>query len=236
MKRAQGDALIRAAENVFGDATCSSSESEDDTPARRPANAFALLIGSDSDENDEDEEEEEASEPTPTPTPPKTEAVTTKKKKKKGPGASGEDLDDVTAALRELGEEMPAMREGLEYGGTESNSGLDQEDGKTRLLRLDKNAMKAEDELRFIFGARVIKSVEMEERMDGRRGGGGRVNTHTTPKRRQKSVLVTPKDTWPQAGGRAGGLQLLKSGSGFVMQCLGVDGNGKYFHLPHSAD
>ena len=50
MKRAQGDALTRAAEEAFAGEDASSSESEDDAPAR-PANAFALLLGSEEDED-----------------------------------------------------------------------------------------------------------------------------------------------------------------------------------------
>ena len=105
MKRAQGDALTRAAEEAFAGEISSSSESEDDAPAR-PANAFALLLGSDDEEEEEEEVAEEQPEPEPEPEPVK--AKKSKKKKKKASVAQPEDaVDEVAAALRELGEEMP---------------------------------------------------------------------------------------------------------------------------------
>jgi outer membrane biosynthesis protein TonB len=109
MKRAQGDALTRAAEEAFAGEDSSSSESENDAPAR-PANAFALLLGSDDDEDEEEEEEEREPERQPEPlTPVKAKKSKKKKKKKKASVSHPEEdaVDEVTAALRELGEEMP---------------------------------------------------------------------------------------------------------------------------------
>ena len=219
MKRAQGDALIRAAENVFGggDEEASSSESEDDTPAH-PANAFAILLGDDDDDDDESEPE-----PEPEPEPPKPEPTPTKKKKKKKKKKKGQVIDDevdeVTAALRELGEEMPELRDDrVDFTGAGSADST-ANNSNNSLMVVDKSRMKAEDELKSIFGSRVIHAVEMEDKTSN--GRGGRNNVNTSRRTSYKSVLVTPKDTWPTR------TSTNARQSGFTMEYLGVDGTGK---------
>ncbi len=244
MKRAQGDALTRAAEEAFAGEDSSSSESENDAPAR-PANAFALLLGSDDDEDEEEEEEEREPEPQPEPLTP-VKAKKSKKKKKKKKKASVSDpeedaVDEVTAALRELGETMPTTTVSTDdlhdlsktrLGGTPVNAhALTAE--RNSLVAVDRNRVKAEDELKSIFGARAIRAVEAEEGVrarTGSRGGGGHArSSRGFSHAGHKSMLVTPKDTWPAAP--------LTRGSGFAMQSLGSDRDGVcVFRFVHDAN
>lgn len=233
MKRAQGDALTRAAEEAFAGEISSSSESEDDAPAR-PANAFALLLGSDDDEEEEEEEvAEEQPEPEPEPEPVK--AKKSKKKKKKASVAQPEDaVDEVAAALRELGEEMPTTTLGAADDLSASGAhGAHAATARNALVAVDRNRMKAEDELKSIFGARAIRAVEAEEGGRGRtsssRGGGGGGLRFRGAHAGHRSLLVTPKDTWPSAPSTRG--------SGFAMRSLGVDENGyAVFRFAHDDD
>jgi hypothetical protein len=234
MKRAQGDALTRAAEEAFAGEISSSSESEDDAPAR-PANAFALLLGSDDDEEEEEEVAEEQPEPEPEPEPVKAKKS---KKKKKASVAQPEDaVDEVAAALRELGEEMPTTT--LRAADDLSASGAHAAHAATArnaLVAVDRNRMKAEDELKSIFGARAIRAVEAEEGGRGRTsssrggwGGGGGARFSRGAHAGHRSLLVTPKDTWPSAPSTRG--------SGFAMRSLGVDENGyAVFRFAHDDD
>ena len=233
MKRAQGDALTRAAEEAFAGEISSSSESEDDAPAR-PANAFALLLGSDDEEEEEEEVAEEQPEPEPEPQPVK--AKKSKKKKKKASVAQPEDaVDEVAAALRELGEEMPTttLRAADDLSASGAH-GAHAATARNALVAVDRNRMKAEDELKSIFGARAIRAVEAEEGGRGRTsssrgGGGGHARSVRGPHAGHRSVLVTPKDTWPSAPSTRG--------SGFAMRSLGVDENGyAVFRFAHDDD
>ena len=235
MKRAQGDALTRAAEEAFAGEISSSSESEDDAPAR-PANAFALLLGSDDDEEEEEEVAEEQPEPEPEPEPVK--AKKSKKKKKKASVAQPEDaVDEVAAALRELGEEMPTttLRAADDLSASGAH-GAHAATARNALVAVDRNRMKAEDELKSIFGARAIRAVEAEEGGRGRTsssrgggGGGGGARSSRGAHAGHRSVLVTPKDTWPSAPSTRG--------SGFAMRSLGVDENGyAVFRFAHDDD
>ena len=232
MKRAQGDALTRAAEEAFAGEDASSSESEDDAPAR-PANAFALLLGSEEDEDEEEEDEQ----PEPEPEPEPVKAKKSKKKKKKASVAPPEDaVDEVTAALRELGEEMPTTTLDLPDDPSASGArGTHAATARNALVAVDRNRMKAEDELKSIFGARAIRAVEAEEGGRGRtsssRGGGvgGHARSSRGAHMGHRSVLVTPKDTWPAAPSTRG--------SGFAMRSLGVDADGRaVFRFVHDAD
>ena len=231
MRRAQGDALTRAAEEAFAGEDASSSESEDDAPAR-PANAFALLLGSEEDEDEEEEDEQ----PEPEPEPEPVKAKKSKKKKKKASVAPPEDaVDEVTAALRELGEEMPTTTLDLPDDPSASGArGTHAATARNALVAVDRNRMKAEDELKSIFGARAIRAVEAEEGGRGRTsssrgGGGGHARSSRGAHTGHRSFLVTPKDTWPSAPSARG--------SGFVMQSLGVDVNGHaVFRFVHDDD
>ena len=232
MKRAQGDALTRAAEEAFAGEDASSSESEDDAPAR-PANAFALLLGSEEDEDEEEEDEQ----PEPEPEPEPVKAKKSKKKKKASVAPPEDAVDEVTAALRELGEEMPTTTLDLPDDPSASGArGTHAATARNALVAVDRNRMKAEDELKSIFGARAIRAVEAEEGGRGRTsssrggwGGGGGARSSRGAHAGHRSLLVTPKDTWPSAPSTRG--------SGFAMRSLGVDENGyAVFRFAHDDD
>ena len=234
MRRAQGDALTRAAEEAFAGEDSSSSDSEDDAHAR-PTNAFALLLGSEDEVEDEDEEQEEQPEPEPEPEPTKAKKSKKKKKKKASVEPAEDAVDEVTAALRELGEEMlTTTLDLLDDPFTSSARGTHAVTARNALVAVDRNRMKAEDELKSIFGARAIRAVEAEEGGRGRTsssrgGGGGHARSSRGAHTGHRSVLVTPKDTWPSAPSARG--------SGFVMQSLGVDVNGHaVFRFVHDDD
>ena len=179
----QGDPLLAAAESAFGGGSDSSDESSDEeTPA--PLNAFALLGGDDDDDDDDDEESEEkeeepepVKETTPPPASKKKKKKKQKQKQKQTPDDDGGDdegeaveddgIDEITAALREIGEEMPAPRPD---GDASSAADAASISGRDPLMCVDIRRLKAEDELRSIFGAKVIHAVETEE---GNRGGVG---------------------------------------------------------------
>ena len=230
MRRAQGDALTRAAEEAFAGEDASSSESEDDAPAR-PANAFALLLGSEEDEDEEEEDEQ----PEPEPEPEPVKAKKSKKKKKASVAQPEDAVDEVAAALRELGEEMPTttLRAADDLSASGAH-GAHAATARNALVAVDRNRMKAEDELKSIFGARAIRAVEAEEGGRGRTsssrgGGGGHARSSRGAHTGHRSFLVTPKDTWPSAPSARG--------SGFVMQSLGVDVNGHaVFRFVHDDD
>jgi len=102
--------------------------------------------------------------------------------------------------------------------------------GRDPLMCVDIRRLKAEDELRSIFGAKVIHAVETEE---GNRGGvglggqrglahigrnprGRRPANQAPPKLASttRSTLVQPKDSWPPLRAKSVGL---------AMECVGVD-------------
>ena len=176
MKRAQGDPLLAAAQSAFGGGSDvsdeSSSEDEGARASSKPLNAFALLGGDDDDDDDTPEESEEEPEPPPVvkePTPPPASKKKKKKKKKKtkdddADEAEADDDDDddgmaeITAALKEIGETMPAPRP--ERDALSADASVS---GRDTLMCVDTRRLKAEDELRSIFGASVIRAVETED-------------------------------------------------------------------------
>ena len=176
MKRAQGDPLLAAAQSAFGGGSDvsdeSSSEDEGARASSKPLNAFALLGGDDDDDDDTPEESEEEPEPPPVvkePTPPPASKKKKKKKKKKtkdddADEAEADDDDDddgmaeITAALKEIGETMPAPRP--ERDALSADASVS---GRDALMCVDTRRLKAEDELRSIFGASVIRAVETED-------------------------------------------------------------------------
>ena len=236
----QGDPLLAAAESAFGGGSDSSDESSDEeTPA--PLNAFALLGGDDDDDDDESaEEKEEEPEPVKEMTPPPASKKKKKKKQKQkqtpdddggddeGEAVEDDGIDEITAALREIGEEMPAPRPD---GDASSAADAASISGRDPLMCVDIRRLKAEDELRSIFGAKVIHAVETEE---GNRGGvglggqrglahigrnprGRRPANQAPPKLASttRSTLVQPKDSWPPLRAKSVGL---------AMECVGVEG------------
>ena len=166
----QGDPLLAAAESAFGGGSDSSDESSDEGETPAPLNAFALLGGDDDDDDDESaEEKEEEPEPVKETTPPPASKKKKKKKQKQrqtpdddggddeGEAVEDDGIDEITAALREIGEEMPTPRPD---GDASSAADAASISGRDPLMCVDTRRLKAEDELRSIFGAKVIHAVE----------------------------------------------------------------------------
>ena len=176
--------------------------------------------------------------PAPEPAPAPIKKKKKKKKKKKSAAAEEEEdedeVDEVTAALRELGEEMPPARDDAVDPNAPPGSSSAPRDP---LMTVDLRCLKAEDELKSIFGARVIHAVELEE---GNRGGGGGARAGSRGRRgrstvaaslasaaRARSILVAPKDSWPP----------YRRGTGLSMECVGVDRDGaRVFRYTHDSD
>ena len=253
MKRAQGDPLLAAAQSAFGGGSDvsdeSSSEDEGARASSKPLNAFALLGGDDDDDDDTPEESEEEPEPPPVvkePTPPPASKKKKKKKKKKTKAADDDEADEaligddddgmaeITAALKEIGETMPAPRP--ERDALSADASVS---GRDALMCVDTRRLKAEDELRSIFGASVIRAVETEDggnanananalghigRNPRAPGKGGKMQAKLTNAR---SMLVTPKDGWPPYRAK---------GTGLAMECVDAAGSVKTFRIVRTDD
>ena len=244
----QGDPLLAAAESAFGGGSDSSDESSDEGETPAPLNAFALLGGDDDDDDDESaEEKEEEPEPVKETTPPPASKKKKKKKQKQrqtpdddggddeGEAVEDDGIDEITAALREIGEEMPTPRPD---GDASSAADAASISGRDPLMCVDTRRLKAEDELRSIFGAKVIHAVETEEGNRGGLGlGGGQqglAHIGRNPRGRKattgaklastqtRSTLVQPKDSWPPLRAKHVGL---------AMECVGVEGHVKTFRF-----
>ena len=247
MRRMQGDPLLAAAESAFGGGSDSSDESSDEGETPAPLNAFALL-GDDDDDDDDDEsaeEKEEEPEPVKETTPPPASKKKKKKKQKQrqtpdddggddeGEAVEDDGIDEITAALREIGEEMPTPRPD---GDASSAADAASISGRDPLMCVDTRRLKAEDELRSIFGAKVIHAVETEEGNRGGLGLGGQqglAHIGRNPRGRKanqgaklasttRSTLVQPKDSWPPLRAKHVGL---------AMECVGVEGHVKTFRF-----
>ena len=243
---------MAAAQSAFGGGSDvsdeSSSEDEGARASSKPLNAFALLGGDDDDDDDTPEESEEEPEPPPVvkePTPPPASKKKKKKKKKKtkdddADEAEADDDDDddgmaeITAALKEIGETMPAPRP--ERDALSADASVS---GRDTLMCVDTRRLKAEDELRSIFGASVIRAVETEDggnanadanalghigRNPRAPGKGGKMQAKLTNAR---SMLVTPKDGWPPYRAK---------GTGLAMECVDAAGFVKTFRIVRTDD
>ena len=134
----------------------------------------------------------------------------------------------MAAAFAELGEEMPAPRDDDDDAAISSSSSAAAA-ASDPLMRVDVRRIKAEDELKSIFGAKTIHAVAREEDggrgaprgpgggVLGRRGPGGRAaaaQASLVAASRARSVLVSSKDTWPAHR---------RGQSGLRMEYVGVD-------------
>ena len=186
---------------------------DDETPPRvvKAANPFAALLGSD-DEEEEDEEAEEEPEPVPEPTP----ASSGKKKKTKRGGkgrnkANDDDGEDLEALVKEVtGMDVSKVHDDDDDDDDGSNEERIASGTKTAvaasLLRVDLRKMKAEDELKRIFGGRVIQQVEAEEM--GKIVGGR--SAAFKAKLQKKTTFAPYKDQW--ATYRSEGLYMENNG------------------------
>ena len=123
------------------------------------------------------------------------------KRGKRGKRVEGDDDDDLDALVREV--------TGMEVSAGASGGAEARENGagttSTRLLAVDMRNMKAEDELKRIFGGRVINAVEAEE--TGRAGGRGAA---FKAKLQRRCTFSPYRDQW--ATYRSEGLYMVSSG------------------------
>ncbi|XP_019859489.1 PREDICTED: ribosome quality control complex subunit 1-like [Amphimedon queenslandica] len=155
-------------------------------------NPFDMLNDSNESPQEEEEEEEEEKEEQTSKVAVTSQSSSRKKKKKKKratnkqnqstPTVSNE--DEVEAALREVTDML---------GGLETVSSSQSESSSSRtpcnqrpLLCVDRRNLNAENEMRRIFGSRVVRGEQTSQRRHHRR------------KHQRQTVLATPKDTWPQ--------------------------------------
>lgn len=128
-----------------------------------------------------------------------------KKKKKRGKGGSLSSADNVEKPLDMILETLSLEVEG-------KSSSTDGVPGKAKatnvktgdklvkqyvpsILRVDPKYLNAENELRRIFGSKVVKSFEKNSQAgSSRQIRGGRYGSHS----HRKTVLVTPSDYWPR--------------------------------------
>ena len=142
-------------------------------------------------------------------------------------------MAEITAALKEIGETMPAPRP--ERDALSADASVS---GRDALMCVDTRRLKAEDELRSIFGASVIRAVETEDggnnadanalghigRNPRAPGKGGKMQAKLTNAR---SMLVTPKDGWPPYRAK---------GTGLAMECVDAAGFVKTFRIVRTDD
>eukprot|EP00798_Chlamydomonas_sp_ICE-L_P023358 gene23358-30614_t len=194
----------------------SEDESDEGGVAAAPFNPFDLLSddegGGDMNNDDNDDDEgEEAPPPLPKPKPPAASQAaggSKGKKKKKGGKKGAEPEDEIDKLMKEMNLKTA--------GDAASTSAADSKTFKKEasdLLGVDVRWLRGEDELRQIFGAGVVQSVNREDRAEAAAARRGRTGVRGTAvgrrKPTKKGVLVSPKDHWPPFEG------------GLVMECVG---------------
>ncbi|KAI4364349.1 hypothetical protein MLD38_020455 [Melastoma candidum] len=132
-----------------------------------------------------------------------------KKKKKNKRPSTVDDPDDPS--------EIDGILESLSLnGGKGSAVAGDQNKGFMQrgcaALQINRKYLKAETELRKIFGSKVVKSFEASNQAGTSRHthGGGRRGNHNP----RKSILVTPSEHWPRWDGSLS-MEFLESKDGF---------------------
>lgn len=128
-----------------------------------------------------------------------------KKKKRKGKDGSLKSTDEVEEPLDAILENISL--EATSYGnhGVPAKANTNTKAGNKlvkrhvpSILQVDAKFLNAENELRRIFGSKVVKSFEKSSQTgSSRQIRGGRHGTHT----HRKTILVTPLDHWPRWDG-----------------------------------
>ncbi|KAF5841607.1 transcriptional repressor TCF25-domain-containing protein [Dunaliella salina] len=177
-----------------------SDEEEHAESAAPPFNPFSLLSEDEAEQIDEQEDEEQEHEaPTPAQPPSGAKASSTKKGKKKGgkkgKGGGGKE-DEIDILLKEL-----SVADGAQatQAAPPAGNSVTARPKSLEVLSVDTRALRGDDELRRIFGASVIASVDREEasQINRTRGRGAQRNSAVARRVMKKGLLVTPKDHWP---------------------------------------
>ncbi|KAG2644569.1 transcription factor 25-like [Panicum virgatum] len=188
-------------------------EEEDASPPRAAArNLFDLLDGGDDEEEDK-EDEAESSQPLsytqqkhsvqkkPTNGVPETNKKSKKKKKKtKGEPSlmKSKDEQSLDSILEDLSIEKKPMQQRGHQSDRASGKEIDINEathGATSVLEIDPKHLKGENEMRRIFGSKVVDSFENQRNMpsSSRQVRGVRRVTHNP----RKTLLVSPPSYWP---------------------------------------
>ncbi|KAK9829524.1 hypothetical protein WJX72_006318 [[Myrmecia] bisecta] len=249
------DAIIESTK-LADDITSSESE-EDVSPAvqhKVPFNPFSLLTDSEEEAPAEDDDESEAEQPStaaaqPPVAPASAPGQSAKAKKKaqqrrkkaadkakgKGPAAEGsaaqgkkpqqqqvEEEEDLDGLLKQFGVQ-PAPRDDQDRSAAASTS------GRSELLAVDARNLRADEEMRRIFGSKIVEAADRDE---GSAVAGGsrrvrRLMARGLIQRRhmKRGILIQPKDHWPPLDG------------GISMEVAGYTKDGKQlFTYTHSAN
>jgi hypothetical protein len=190
---------------VDDDASGAESEDAGAGAATRAGNPFAALLGDEDEDEDEDEDDETraAAEPTREPTrEPTKKARRRGGKKRAGKRDGGGSDDEFDALVREV--------TGLDVSAAAAENatvsrGKSGATAASSLLCVDMRNMKAEDELKRIFGGKVISAVEAEE--VGRLGGR---TAAFRAKLQRRCTFSAYRDQWSTY--RSGGLYMVTSG------------------------
>jgi hypothetical protein len=221
LRRAQGDAHGLCARDDAPRASSDESEDEGEgedegAVVLEVKNPFAALLGSDEDAEDDEDAEEDGEGCEESESIARVDAAATtstsggKKTKRGGKGrrrrsaAADADEDDLDALVREVtGVDVSGVKSVSEVGDIEAREGGGGEPASSssvasvapnaalRLLVVDLRKMKAEDELKRLFGSRVVANVEAEE--NGRYGGRA---SALKQKLRSKTTFATFRDAW----------------------------------------
>lgn len=209
-------------------------DEEDECPTEKPAQNLFKLLGSEEieeedadDVNVQDEGEVEISSGSQILKKGALTANLSKSKRKKSKGKKKEKTTlESTPAIEE--ESVDEMLERLVLENEESASTSDTltvpDIDPFEILVVDPRYLRAEDELRRIFGSKVINAVEKGGDGVGMLGGrkrqqphgGGRVSL-------KKTLLVTPHDHWPRPEG------------GLSMECIDTKDGVNFFRYAFSS-
>ncbi|KAI5067333.1 hypothetical protein GOP47_0017861, partial [Adiantum capillus-veneris] len=170
--------------------------SEDETARRAVGNSFDLLCVQDELEEAEEEDSSNNHLENVKPGLPQDSVKKKKKKKKKGKKVAAPEKpeeDDVDQLLKSF---SLSRKEDDSKASTSNGVGVNSAD----ILSVDTRQLRAEDELKRIFGSKVINAVERDaisnsygglRRRQGLRQKVGRGNFM------KKTTLVTPREVWP---------------------------------------
>ncbi|KAL6845958.1 hypothetical protein ACP4OV_023406 [Aristida adscensionis] len=190
-------------------------EEEEASPPRAAArNLFDLLDGDDGDGEEEDKEDEmEKSQPVsyteqkhymtkkPTDIVPETNKKSKKKKKKTKAGLSStksKDEQSLDSILEDLSIEKKPMQQKVHQSGRASGKEIETNEtnaGASLVLAIDAKHLKGENEMRRIFGSKVVDSIENQRNVpsSSRQVRGVRRVGHNP----RKTLLVSPPSYWP---------------------------------------
>nr|XP_043640224.1 transcription factor 25 homolog [Erigeron canadensis] len=182
------------------------SESESESPTRPFTNPFDLLNDSDQQQEDDSSDVDTAATTVKTEVNAKKSTATLvtstskkskkkNKKKNKEVASSTDDTNSLDHILEELSIVVNSSANQSQPSEKKSENG---KVCKTNILQMDPRFLNGENELRRIFGSKVVGSIEKNNQPgSSRQGRQGRRVSHT----HKKSILVSPSDHWPRWDG-----------------------------------